>query len=152
MKLYFSLFGILVFAFILSACASPTPAVQTSSIEVTNAWVRASGGMDSMSTAALFMNIQNNGAAADTLLKVNSDVADMAQVHLSEMDANGVASMHEVEGVEIPAGGSVELKSGSYHVMLMGLTRDLKAGDTVTFTLTFKNAGAITIEAQTKTQ
>ena len=64
---------------------------------------------------------------------------------------SGVSSMHEVDGVEIPAGGTAELKSGSYHVMLMGLKRDIKPGDKVIFTLSFKNAGTMTIEAPVKT-
>jgi periplasmic copper chaperone A len=147
MKLHIALLFILALA--LSACASPAPATTTSAIEVTNAWVRTVGGMDN-SASALFMNIQNKTDTTDTLLKVESDVAEMVQIHLSEMDANGVSSMREVDGVEIPAGGIAELKSGSYHVMLMGLNRDLKEGDTVTFTLTFKNAGTLTIEAPVK--
>lgn len=81
------------------------------------------------------MNIQNHGDSSDMLLKVESDVAKMVQIHLSEVDANGVSSMHEVDGIEIPAGGSAELKSGGYHVMLMGLNRELKEGETTTFTL-----------------
>jgi copper(I)-binding protein len=68
-----------------------------------------------------------------------------------EIDANGVSSMHEVDGVDIPAGGSAELKPGSYHVMLIGLQRDLKEGDLVTVTLTFQNGGQIAVEAPVKT-
>ena len=107
-------------------------------------------GMGSSPTA-LFMTIHNNARTADTLLKVESDIAEMVQIHLSEIDASGVSSMHEVDGVEIPAGGTAELKPGSYHVMLMGLKRDIKPGDKVAFTLTFKNAGTMTIEAPVKT-
>lgn len=103
------------------------------------------------SNTALFMTIKNNSSVTDKLLKVESNVAQMAQIHRSEMDMNGVSSMHEVDGVEIPAGGIAELKPGSYHVMLMGLTRNLKEGDMVTFTLTFQNAGKVIIEAPVKT-
>jgi hypothetical protein len=59
--------------------------------------------------------------------------------------------MHEVDGVDIPAGGSAELKPGSYHVMLIGLQQDIKEGDTVSITLTFQNAGKVTVEAPVKT-
>jgi len=143
----------LLFALLLtlSACGSPAPAAQGPAIVVTNPWVRAVGGMGGMdATSALFMVIQNNGSATDTLLSVQSDAASMVQIHLSEVDASGVSSMHEVDGIEIPAGGSVELKPGGYHVMLMGLKRELKEGDTVTFILTFKIAGTITIQAPVK--
>jgi hypothetical protein len=153
MKLRLVLLLVLALAWMLPACASPASTSTTSSIEVMNPWVRAVGGMGGMgdsTSSALFMVIQNNADAADTLIKAESDVAQMVQIHLSEIDANGVSSMHEVDGVEIPAGGSVELKSGSFHIMLMGLTRDIKEGDTVTFILTFKNAGQITIETPVK--
>ncbi|HLO15845.1 MAG TPA: copper chaperone PCu(A)C [Anaerolineales bacterium] len=140
---------------VLSACGSPAPARQTPAIEVTDAWVRAVGSMNNMSSSgsatALFMTIQNNSSVTDKLLNVKSDAAKMVQIHLSEVDANGVSSMHEVDGVEIPAGGTAELKPGGYHVMLMGLNQDLKAGDQVAFTLTFQNAGSVTVEAQVKT-
>jgi periplasmic copper chaperone A len=153
MKKYFVLFIALIF--VLSACATPSSARQDPPIEVTNAWVRTVGGMGNMSSTgsntALFMTIKNNSRVADKLLSVESDVAQMVQIHLSEMDANGVSSMHEVDGVDIPAGGTTELKPGSYHVMIMGLQRDLKEGDKVTFTLTFQNAGKVMIEAPVKT-
>ena len=152
MKVRFVLLIALIF--VISACDSLAPATKTPAIEVTNAWVRAVGGMSGMggsdSAAGLFMTIQNHTGAADKLIKVETDAAKMAQIHLSEVDANGVSSMHEVNGVEIPAGGSAELKPGSYHVMLMGLNQELKEGDQVTFTLTFQNAGSVTVKAPVK--
>lgn len=153
MKSYLVLF--IALSFVLSACATPSSVKQAAPIEVTGAWVRTVGGMANMSSSgsntALFMTIKNNSNSADRLLSVESSVAQMVQIHLSEMDMNGVASMHEVDGIDIPAGGTVELKPGSYHVMLMDLRRDLKEGDQVSFTLVFQNAGTITITAPVKT-
>lgn len=131
---------------ILSGCATATEG--SGSIEVREAWVRTAPGTDGMGmNGALFMIINNKGAEADTLMRVETEAASMSQVHLTEVDANGVSSMHEVEGVEIPAGGSVEFKSGSYHVMLMGLKEGVQAGSTASFTLYFKKAGAVVVEA-----
>lgn len=149
-------FGFLiVLSFVLSACASPSSAKQNGPIEITDAWVRTVDGMmdvnGSGSKTALFMNIKNNSETGDKLIKAKSDAAKMVQIHLSEIDANGVSSMHEVDGVEIPAGRTAALKPGGYHVMLMGLTRNLQEGDTVTFTITFQHAGKVTIEAPVKT-
>ena len=58
--------------------------------------------------------------------------------------------MRPVARVEIPAGGSLQLKPGSYHVMLIGLARDLAVGDTIDLTLTFEKAGSITVKAQVR--
>ena len=151
MKSRFVLPILLALILSLSACAPSAPAAQGPAIVVMNPWVRAVGGMGGMdATSALFMVIQNNGSAVDTLLKAESDAAGMVQIHISEINADGVSSMREVDGIEIPAGGSVELMPGGYHVMLMGLKRELKAGDTITFILTFKIAGTVTIEAPVK--
>ncbi|RPI91973.1 MAG: copper chaperone PCu(A)C, partial [Chloroflexi bacterium] len=92
----------------------------------------------------------NSGTADDKLVKAESDVAKMVQIHLSEIDANGVSTMREVEGIDIPAGGSAELKPGGYHVMLIGLKQDIQEGDMITITLIFQNAGKVTIEAPVK--
>jgi copper(I)-binding protein len=142
---------VFIYLLMLTACG---PAENSASIEITDAWVRAiDGGMGSMdSTAsALFMTIQNNNPTSDVLLKVKSDVAAMVQIHFSEVDANGVSSMHEVDGVEIAANGIAELKSGGYHVMLMGLKQDIKEGELIEFTLVFQNAGEMVIEAVVRT-
>jgi copper(I)-binding protein len=142
---------------VLSACAAPGSAAAKPPIEVRDAWVRAAaagGGMaamsDTSSNSALYLVIKNNGKVSDTLVKAESDAAGMVQIHLGQVDANGVASMHQVEGIEIPAGGTVELKPGSYHIMLMGLKRGLNEGETVSFTLTFKHAGALAVTATVK--
>ncbi len=62
----------------------------------------------------------------------------------------GAMSMQEVSSIEIPAGGSVQLKPGGYHIMLMELAAPLKKGDTVAITLTFTKGGNQTVQAQVK--
>jgi copper(I)-binding protein len=138
---------------LLSACSSP-PAAATSTgslIQISDPWVRTAPGSDELApTAALFLVIHNNGSTADTLTAIQSPAARMAELHLTKVDSNGVASMQHIDELEIPAGGSVQLKPGSYHVMLMGLAPGLQAGSTATFTLIFEKAGAVVIEAPVK--
>lgn len=156
------MFFALTFTLLLSACGAP--AVQTATatqngIEILSPWVRATAmksetGNDSMHTdsgavTGAFMLIKNGNAEADTLVSASSDAAEMVQIHETTMQ-DGVMSMGEVSGIEIPAEGMVELKSGSYHIMLIGLKRELKEGETVTVTLSFKNAGNIVIEIPVK--
>ena len=62
----------------------------------------------------------------------------------------GAMTMQEVSSIEIPAGGSVQLKPGGYHIMLMELAAPLKKGETVAITLTFEKAGTQTVQAPVK--
>jgi copper(I)-binding protein len=95
--------------------------------------------------AAGYVTLKNSGAAADRLVSATSDVAGKVEVHEMAMD-NGVMKMRPVNGLEIPAGKSVELKPGGYHIMFMQLKQQLKAGDTVKGVLTFEKAGAMPVE------
>lgn len=144
---------LLLAALALSACSPSRETSGPASIEVSDAWVRAPGAMAGMnmgSPGALYMLIGNHGDSTETLLKVESGITGSCQVHLTRVDSNGVASMHAVDGLEIEARSTVELKPGGYHVMLVDLRRDLKEGEKLTFVLTFRNAGSITIQALVK--
>jgi periplasmic copper chaperone A len=58
--------------------------------------------------------------------------------------------MQKVDRLEIPAGGSVQLKPGSYHIMLIDLTQELKAGEKIEITLNFEKAGAVKVMAEVR--
>ena len=64
----------------------------------------------------------------------------------------GMMTMVEVDKVEIPAGGTVEFKPGGYHIMFMELAGTFTAGQTIDLTLTFANAGPITVKAEVRAQ
>ena len=93
-----------------------------------------------------FMAIVNNGAEADRLIGVESDIAMKVEVHESRVDANGVGTMTRVDAVEIPAGGTVNLEHGGYHVMFMGLAGPLTEGEMHKAALIFERAGRVEIE------
>ena len=62
---------------------------------------------------------------------------------------DGVMQMREIPGgLAIPADGSVSLKPGGYHVMLIDLKKPLKAGETVQLTLNFEKAGKVDVSAR----
>jgi hypothetical protein len=63
----------------------------------------------------------------------------------------GQAEMTPVEGgLTIPAGGTVMLEPGGYHVMFVDLTTPLEVGDTVSITFTFEDAGELSVDAEVK--
>jgi len=96
--------------------------------------------------AAAFMEIHNSGLVDDRLIATRSDAAKLVQLHTHIAMADGVVQMQAVEGLDVPAGGAAVLARGGDHLMLMGLTRALTKGDTVTLILSFAGAGDITVE------
>ncbi|MEM7440644.1 MAG: copper chaperone PCu(A)C [Pseudomonadota bacterium] len=92
-----------------------------------------------------YMMITNAGDAADKLVEVRADFPQV-MIHLSTVDDQGVARMEHVMALDIPAGETVELKPGGYHVMFMGLNGDpLEEGETIPATLVFEKAGEIEV-------
>jgi hypothetical protein len=96
--------------------------------------------------AAGYMGISNAGDEADRLIGVETPVAQSAMLHKTEVNADGVASMAHVEGIDIPANDTVVLESGGYHIMLMGLTQELTEGQMVPGVLIFEKAGRVEME------
>lgn len=112
-------------------------------IMVMDSYARSSS--PSAKSGAIFLELQNHGPA-DRLIGAATDIANMTQLHTHQEDANGVMRMlHVEEGFEVPENGTVMLKRGGKHVMLMGLSAPLLEGTTVLLTLTFENAGEITV-------
>jgi len=132
---------------VMVAAAFPAFAQGTgSSIAVEQPWARATPG--GAKTGAVYMTLDNKSGTADRLTGASSDVADKLQIHEMKVE-NGVMKMREIAGsLPIPAGGSVALKPGSYHVMLIGLKKPLTAGEKFPLTLTFDKAGNISVTVQ----
>jgi copper(I)-binding protein len=101
--------------------------------------------MNMVVSLAGFMQIKNNSPEDDRLVAASTDFAD-AELHEIIM-VGDVMKMSPVSGIDIPAHSTVELKSGSYHVMFVNLKKEVKLGDMVNLTLTFENAGDVTISA-----
>ncbi len=129
---------------LLLAVAAPA-AAQTAAIRVDHQWSRATPA--GATAGAVYMTIENAGNAEDRLTGVSSDVAAATELHEMKM-ADGVMKMRAVtEGLVVPAHGSVALKPGGYHVMLVGLKKPLKAGETLVLTLDFAKAGKVEVSA-----
>lgn len=104
-------------------------------VQVKEGWVRST--VPGQKGSGAFMKI--TAQTATRLVGVATPVAGVAEVH--EMKMNGdVMTMRRVAGIDLPAGKTVELKSGAFHVMLMDLKQALPAGSTVPLTLIFKDA------------
>ena len=92
-----------------------------------------------------FLTIKNTGTEDDTLIGAASPVAGHMEVHEMKMEGD-VMKMHEIEGgLPIPAGETVVLQPGGFHVMFMQLKEPLVEGSTVMVTLTFARAGSVEV-------
>lgn len=116
-----------------------------SDLSITKAWVRATIGEANI-TAGYF-TIENAAGSGDTLLSVATSVAAKSEVHTTSMGEGGVMQMRPVASLAVPAGETVALKAGGDHLMLMGVAKPLKDGDTVVFELEFETAGTVLVEA-----
>ncbi len=170
--------AVLLVAFGAAACGSdsktltktPSSSMRDAGlISVTGVWARksqtAAGGMTtpgsggvmtpgaggSTDRGAAYMVIKNSGSAADALIGASSDVAATVEIHETKM-VDGNASMLPVARIEVPAGGSVELKPGGYHVMFIGLKQPLTVGAKITINLQFEKGGTIPVEAEVREQ
>ncbi len=115
-------------------------------IEIKDAWLRPSS--QNMATA-LYFTIENKGTTADTLFKVDSDIAGKVEIHetYSQGDMMG---MRKVDFIVVDGKSSFDFKPGSYHIMVMKLKKDINEGDEEKFVLHFKQAGEISITAVAK--
>lgn len=139
----------------LTGCGSSTPAAGTSpsaedtaALSMTGAWAKAAdaGGM-----TGAFGTLVNPGTEDVTVVAASSAAASTVEMHEVAMDDDGAMVMREIEGgFVVPAGGDYLLEPGASHLMLMGLTDGLLAGDTVTITLELSDGSTLDVDAVAK--
>ncbi|MEX1168541.1 MAG: copper chaperone PCu(A)C, partial [Chloroflexota bacterium] len=124
----------------LAACSGSAAKPQVSDV-----WARP--GVASAESAA-YLAITAPSGQGDALLSASSPAANMVQLHEVSTDADGMTGMHHIDRLDIPAGATVRLEPGGYHLMLMGLTGELAEGGTIELTLVFERAGSIVVQAE----
>jgi copper(I)-binding protein len=131
--------------FVALLLASCKPASAPPAVSVDGAWARAT--VPGQTGSAAYFTIRNAGGP-DKLLSVTSPAAD-ASLHSTSMD-NGVMRMRPLEGLDVPKDGTVELKPGGTHVMLMGLKQPLQSGATLELDLKFEKSGERKVTAEVR--
>ncbi len=142
----------LVGAFTLTGCTAPEPSATSARpaadvVHMDDSWIKAAD--DGMS--ASFGTLVNDGETDITVVSAETDAADALELHETVENEAGEMIMREIEGgFVIPAGGRLTLEPGGDHIMLMGLTHPLIAGDEVSFTLTFSDDSSYAFTAPVK--
>ena len=121
---------------LLGACSS------VGAFEILDARIGAPKGPN----AALYFTA-NGGDEDDRLLGARSTAASEVQIHQTTNDKDGTVGMRRVEGLDLPAGGTLMLEPGGFHMMLIDVER-VGPGDEVDVTLVWENGGEWTIPAE----
>ena len=121
--------------FLVLAAAGLISSAAFAQVTVSDPWIRAT--VPAQKTAGAFMQLRS--PKATRLVDVQTPVAGRAEVHQMGMEGQTMR-MQKVDGIDLPAGQTVNLASGGYHVMLFDLKQQLKDGEQVPLTLTFVGA------------
>lgn len=118
-----------------SACSTAGPSVSDARI-----------GLPAGPNAALYLTVVG-GAEADSLVGADTSAARSVELHETTMNDDGTMGMSEVAAVEVPAGETVRLEPGGFHLMLVDV-EPLVVGDEVDVTLTWEHGGDMTVTAE----
>jgi len=141
--------SLLLFVLVMAACSGETQEsaesfeISGEGIHIEGAWARPAS--EGRMSAAYFL-ITNFEDENDNLISVQSDVAQLVEIHESYELDNGMMGMREVPELEIPSQSTIRLEQGGLHIMLIQVTRTLADGDTFELTLNFANHGEQTVE------
>ena len=119
-------------------------AIKVGSLEISEPFTRAT--LPGQPAGGGFLIIENKGSEADRLVSASSPLTPTVQIHEMKMEGDVMKMAELKDGIEIPAGGKVELKPGGYHIMFMGLKDGIKEGDAVKVKLVFAKAGEVEVE------
>lgn len=119
--------------------------VHAGSIEVANPQIRATA--PGMQATGGYLIITNHGDVDDRLVSATADFAAHVELHEMIQDGDIMRMRRREGGVTVPAGGKVMLRPGGLHLMLMGLTETMAAGEMRNVTLTFASGHSVTLSA-----
>jgi copper(I)-binding protein len=125
----------------LSLGLAATAHAQAPTVQVKDAWARATAS--TAKVGGVFMTLTATGAP-DKVVSATSPVAETVELHETVRDGN-VMRMRAVPALVVTPGTPTELKPGGLHVMLIGLKRQLKRGETFPVTLAFEKAPPVTV-------
>jgi len=128
----------------LAAVCAALPTLAAADVSVTDPWARAS--ILASRPGAAYLTLESD--IADRLLALETPAAGHVMLHDTVTDTNGVSRMNHIEALDLIPGTPVTFAPGGMHLMLMGLTRKLEEGSTFPLTLSFENAGEITVDVQ----
>lgn len=136
---------ILALAFLgFGAASADAHEFKVGDLEIVHPWARAT--LKGSDVADGFMKIINHGSTPDRLLSVTVEFAKTGQIHDMKMEGDMMKMRELTEGLEIPAGATVELKPKAMHLMFIGVNQELMPDMMMDGELTFEKAGKVKVE------
>ena len=132
-----------------TAGAPSAPATGTAALQVVDAWAKAQPDPAAMPMTGVFATVRNPGAEPVGLVSAATSASARTEIHTTVTEG-GAPVMKAVPSLTIPAGGSLLLRPGGDHVMVLDLTTPLAAGDTVTVTLRGQDGRSVSFDAVAK--
>ena len=130
--------GLPILALALLAAA---PALAATPLEVSDGWIRA---MPAGIPSGGYFMLHNRSGKDVALTGASTPACGSLMLHKSEI-TGGMSSMHQVDEVDVPAGGSIAFAPGGYHLMCMQATSAIAPGAKVPVTLLFKDGSKLTV-------
>ena len=118
--------------------------IKAGTLVISHPWSRQSPM--AADVAAGFMTITNQGPEADRLLKVETPISGVVQIHDMKMEGDVMKMVELPDGIALPPGAAVELKPRALHIMFMGLKSQPGEGESFEATLTFEKAGKVAVD------
>lgn len=132
----------LVFLMSVIGTMNAAAASRSGELSVRDAWTRpVAQGM----TGGVYLTIENGTNRDDRLIDVTSDVSETVEIHQTQID-NNIARMQFFTGLDIPAGDSLTIAPGQYHLMLVNVQRELSVGDSITTVLHFASGTQLPVQ------
>lgn len=98
-------------------------------------------------TGAVYFTLTNGSSVSDTLTGVDSEIAELTEIHKSFIEENGSVKMRNISSLVLDTDEQVNFKPGGYHVMLIRMQESLSPGDTVNLEVSFAKSGTHNIAA-----
>lgn len=110
-------------------------------LSITGGWARVM--LPGQKAGGGYLTVANKGSAADRLVAAASPAAGKVEIHSMTMKGDVMEMRPLADGLEIPAGGTVELQPGGFHLMFLQVAEPFRKGGTVPVTLEFARAGKV---------
>ena len=132
---------------VLLASSFSAFAAVTEQVQVTDGYVREVPAGQQISAA--FMTVHNDDMSDHKIVSASSPAAKTVELH-THTHENGMMKMRQVPDIALPAGGDTFLKPGGLHIMLIGLTQELKKDVPVSVTIKFEDGSEKTLSLPVK--